>query len=714
MRAFILVRKGLQMHSNPARKAKFGIMLAAAMLAALLLGLAGCGQQGGGDQGGGADQGAGADQEAVNAETTKALSGKGVVSTFIGEPFYDGKVTNEDEAIAAVESVMDRIGGDETTRLEINAVRPTETGTTYYTLRQRSGEVLVIGASAKLIVDKDGNAIGLVASILPDVHLPDTDTWIEQSKAEEAVRQHCTEEGVENVEIVEGATMQTAVPFDTADGSQLHYAWVVYTPNYNEDAHLAYLAHYIDNQGDYLYSMAVAEPNNANSLAGDAAAFEFDKYQEGTWSGTVTKNDGSTVELTVPTLTNPENGEVLLADAKRKIVCADYADFTYNDLIAARIEADGKFDDQEILIYDCFIRVWDFYNSIGWTGPDGEGTPTILLMDMVTEGGDVIQNACYSGRKYGFQTFAFNRLDPDGECTDIVAHEFTHCVTATTMTSILYINDFGAINEAMSDILGNLVEMLIDYNPDGAWLIGENEGTGEPYRSMKDPHAYNQPEFVWDQYYVPAVAEGNPTTNDNGGVHINSSPLNIISYKLDGAGMPLEDQFYFWMNVALAITPETDFPIMAELLPWCMEQAGYPQYVDALKAAISEAAFVVTEPPATPPAGCGIITFAFPDTEAAENGDVIVWFKAEGVDGQIQTHPAKGTNVVTVVLPAGDYHAMVNYLQGDTIVQTYVYDGTSWKAAEELAESVTDELGAAIPVADGAKVELSGEGIGAA
>ena len=50
-------------------------------------------------------------------------------------------------------------------------------------------------------------------------------------------------------------------------------------------------------------------------------------------------------------------------------------------------------------------------------------------------------------------------------------------------------------------------------------------------------------------------------------MHINSSLLNVISYKLSEAGMDEDDQCYYWMNVALALTPRTDFAQLAEILP---------------------------------------------------------------------------------------------------------------------------------------------------
>ena len=373
----------------------------------------------------------------------------------------------------------------------------------------------------------------------------------------------------------------------------------------------------------------------------------------------------------------------------------DYAEFNFKETISPRVAADGKFDDKELLVYDCFVRVWDFYDSIGWTGPDDEGTPSLLLMDMVTEKGDPIQNACYAGKSWGFQTFAFNRIDFDGECTDVIAHEFTHCVTSTTMTTNLYVNDLGAINEGMSDILGNLVEMLIEDQPEGAWIIGENEGGENPYRSMSDPHKYAQPEFAWDAYYGPAVVEPSPA-NDNGGVHINSSMLNIISYKLDQAGMEPSDQFYFWMNVALAMSPLTDYPQMVYLLPWCMEQAGYPQYVDALNKAIEEAKYSTTELSSTLPENTGVITIQLPDEALSLAGSLRLTVVNEDTELTCVSWPEGETGKMTVVLPAGNYALGLELFDGDGPIETKLYGESGWKTREselDFSETATVKAG---------------------
>lgn len=41
------------------------------------------------------------------------------------------------------------------------------------------------------------------------------------------------------------------------------------------------------------------------------------------------------------------------------------------------------------------------------------------------------------------------------------------------MTSLIYQNETGAINEAMSDIMGNIAEMLLGATDDTTWLMGK-------------------------------------------------------------------------------------------------------------------------------------------------------------------------------------------------------------------------------------------------
>ena len=592
--------------------------------------------------------------DAIIREDENAYSGDGTVTAFIGEPFYDGVIKDYDEAYKAVKSVYDRIGADETTKLELAEVRSTEDNVCY-TFLQMAGDIRVYGDAVKLITDNDGKAIGLVSAILPNVKAAPADVWGVTAEEAEAIIEDNYKE--EDVHVVAGATDQVLIPVPTV--ADLYcYAWVVYTENIYPQYDTAYLAHYVKSDGEYLYAIPISEPHNADARAGDITAFAFDKMEEAEWTGTVHHHDGREEEITVPVMKDTETGKTVLGDVKRKILCADYADYAFKETLTPRTLEDGaSWDEGELLTYYNYIRVWDYYELTGWTGPDGFGTPSLLLMNLVYEDGRPIDNACYCGREKGFQIFAFN-AEKFGDCLDVLGHEFTHCVTGTTMTTNLYMNDYGAINEAMSDIMGNLIEMTFEDNPDGAWLIAENYG--QPMRSLKDPNEYSQPGYFWDEYFVPNV-EKITDLNDKGGVHTNSSLLNVISYKLYEAGMSNVDQDYFWTNVAIAMTPRTDFAQLAEILPWCMKSAGFPQYEEAVRKAL--------------------ITFTYSLPEKYQKMDsAVILYDQDGSEREIWTWPEGGTDRVAAVVREGSYAVAIIIDGADMEEETYyLYSENGWE-----------------------------------
>lgn len=642
--------------------------------------------------------------DAIITEDENVFTGDGTVTAFIGEPFYDGVIKDEQEAYKAVQSAYDRIGADQTTQLELAEIRPTEDNVCY-TFYQMAGDIRVYGDAVKLITDNDGKAIGLVSAILPNVKAAPVNEWGVTAEEAEAIIEDYYR--ADDVHAVDGATDQIIMPIE--DGSELYcYAWVVYTENIYEQYDAAYLAHYVKSDGEYLYALPISEPHNADALAGDMTAFVFDKMEEAEWTGIVHHNDGTEEEITVPLMEDTETGEVILGDAKRKILCADFADYKFNNTLTPRASEDGDvWNTGELLTYYNFIRVWDYYNEIGWTGPDGEETPALLLMDLVDKDGNPINNAYYSGREKGFQVFAFN-AENFGDCTDVVGHEFTHCVTGTTMTTNLYLNEYGAINEAMSDIMGNIIEMTIDENPDGAWLIGENNGNTQ--RSFKDPNEFKQPGYFWDQYFVPNVLKGTDN-NDSGGVHTNSSLLNVISYKLGESGMDADDQCYFWMNVALALTPRTDFAQLAEILPWCTRSAGYPQYEDAVKKALEETGYFNRQLPENIEEGKALLTFTCSLPEKYQKYDpTILLYDIDDSGHRIYTWPEGSTGQVAIVVPESRY-AMTLMLIGededDIIYNLYSEDGWENYNYEDLCEKLGElDLENVIEAGSGERKEL--------
>lgn len=111
---------------------------------------------------------------------------------------------------------------------------------------------------------------------------------------------------------------------------------------------------------------------------------------------------------------------------------------------------------------------------------------------------------------------------------DVVAHELTHGVTENE-SNLFYFYQSGAINESLSDIWGEFVDLGNGIGTDDAasrWLMGEDlnaSGMTGAIRSMKDPTIYSDPDRMSSAYYHTAYS-------DNGGVHINSGINNKAAY----------------------------------------------------------------------------------------------------------------------------------------------------------------------------------------
>ena len=646
-------------------------------------------------------------EEGLSDDTYRAIAdGEGTITAFIGEPFYDGVVKDETDALAAINSVLKEIGGDETTELELVDMTESSEGTVYYSFRQFAGDVTVYGATVKLIVDKDGRAIGLVSALVPNLDVSKMEDWA--ITAEEAEAIVLKEYQDENVRLVPGATEQTLLPVEDSP-TMFSCIWVVYSNNFAWDVDAAFLAHYVDQDGNLLYSTPVTEPGNAEALDGGAAVFAFDGYDADTWSGTVKLLNGGTMDVTIPVLVDKETGDVVLGDAERKIMLADYTEFFDNDTLKPCVMGSDDLSDEWIITFRKFLDIYDLYKTTGLNGPDGRGTPCLLLMNAVDENGEPMDNAMYSTKIQGFQVFAFDSTLPYGEATDIVGHEFTHCFTSEAMTSNLYLNDYGAINEAMSDVLGNLAAMMVD-EKDVPYEIGEQ--MGEAMRYMNDPHKGQQPAYVWDIYYLPTAAYSTDN-NDNGGVHENSSLLNWVSCRLAEAGMPAEDEFYYWMNVSYAMTPRTDYPQLSLILPWVMKNLGYDKYLDALDKAIKETRMETHDLPETLEEGTGMVALPYPYDSVLGNYNTDAYFVNVETDETVSTYPWVEREYIIVPLTTGNwiFYMMMEDPESDEI--WYVSPGEDgwsiWPSEkeEEALDAISDpEEGHVITVTDGELIEL--------
>ena len=203
-------------------------------------------------------------------------------------------------------------------------------------------------------------------------------------------------------------------------------------------------------------------------------------------------------------------------------------------------------------------KTYDFYkNTYGRNSYDNAGARLNSTVHYSTS----YNNAFWDGTKMVYGDGDGSTFTYLSGALDVVAHELTHAVTEYS-AGLVYQNESGAINEAVSDIMGTVAEYSVGSNFD--WLVGEDIYTpgvsGDALRSMSNPAAYGDPDHYSKRY---------TGTQDNGGVHTNSGIVNKAAYLLGnggtfynvsvtGIGVPkLGAIYYRALNVYL--TPNSNF-----------------------------------------------------------------------------------------------------------------------------------------------------------
>ena len=214
--------------------------------------------------------------------------------------------------------------------------------------------------------------------------------------------------------------------------------------------------------------------------------------------------------------------------------------------------------------YDGSGSTYDFFAQVfGRASIDGRG----MRLDSTVHYGTDFENALWNGRQmvYGHADGRiFTRFTAS---VDVIAHELTHGVTQFA-AALGYHGQTGALNEHLSDAFGSMVKQwLLGQTADRAdWLIGaEILGPaidGVAVRSLAAPGtAYDDPVIGRDPQ--PAhMRDYVQTTDDNGGVHINSGILNhgfyLAAIALGGETWHVLGRIWY---VALTerLKPEADF-----------------------------------------------------------------------------------------------------------------------------------------------------------
>ena len=595
---------------------------------------------------------------------------EGYVSTLIGR-YYDGVINDQEDAVESLNGVASLIGIFKGAEFFCDYISRDADGYTYYTFQQRYDGYTLWNATLKVIVNPDGTAAGLTSSFRADVGSGEHAEGISAEEAEAIVRERYADY---DLIYYSECTEQIAVIFDNT----VNICWTVYTNNPDAEIgfDMAYLEHFVSTDGIYMQVVPTM------SLLSDSQnTFKTDDYflnlvaEELT--STVTRADGTEITLTVPVSKNTEDGLYYLADPERKIIVADYYSFCYqNWLEFLSSETIDGWDENYLMAYANYIKAYDFYADYGIKSVDGFGTPILITVGYCDEYGNAVDNACYYGNNSGWACFAVSDINSYSQALDVCAHEYTHGVSRQSMQGHAYYNEYGAINEAYSDIMGNICEMSLGETTDTQWLVGET--SGEAIRSMSNPNAYSQPTFVGDVYYEPDVINPRSDANDNGGVHANNSLISQIAYKLYKAGMGYDEQTDLWLTALELLTPLSDYDDLHACLLWSARINGFSDFGEIINTAYEEEGLNgdrLTAYREVERSFCGRIEFYVDDTLAAGT-HFVIFTDSNGTD----TYAFPDANgAVSALLPIGTYTAVFCYVEGYDCTE-YVLTSEGWRA----------------------------------
>lgn len=233
--------------------------------------------------------------------------------------------------------------------------------------------------------------------------------------------------------------------------------------------------------------------------------------------------------------------------------------------------------------YDAYwgtIKAYDFYKDFfGLSSFDGKDSPINVYLHsphILDYKEDInYKNAlAYYDLKNSSNAFLFFAVGDEMANPlvgfNVVAHEYTHLVTAYRPNGILvYQGESGAINEGYSDVMGEVAEYYI--NGDNDWLYDtESKVYGYSFgRDLSNPNNAGL-EGKKPTTYGKGDAWINPTdTTDKGGVHANNSIFTYWFYLLSEGGRGTNDNndYYEVKGIGIELAAKIAWRMHQEYLP---------------------------------------------------------------------------------------------------------------------------------------------------
>ena len=413
-----------------------------------------------------------------------------------------------------------------------------ELGYTQVLWQQKFKNLEVWPATVSVQLDRQGHAQWVAASYAPTPIGLDTIPVLEQSEASAKALQFLEDENLPFTEAahVEAVRLLIYSPID-------HEAALAYSVELHQGSGVDWMVMVDAHRGDILCSInqvcSGAVQGSGLDAGGQTQTVEL--WQENNVFAMVntTKPMFDAQKSRPPGFTTTFGG-ISIYDAKD--VSPQKNPDAYNPELVTSTAAHSGLGPNAISAAVNLAKVYDYYqdrhqrNSI-----DGQGGSIIGIINVP------IDNAYWQN-----DLITFGNQNNWAHTLDVAAHEMTHGVIEKT-ANLVYQNQSGAMNEALADIFGESVEA---FHGNGAtdWKLGSSLTT--PLRDMRDPASK---EISAGRRYPTKMSEiispndpilDNFHGRDNGGVHLNSSIINLAYYQLaeglpEALGIPAAERIFY-------------------------------------------------------------------------------------------------------------------------------------------------------------------------
>ncbi|WP_139977505.1 protealysin inhibitor emfourin [Nocardioides litoris] len=195
---------------------------------------------------------------------------------------------------------------------------------------------------------------------------------------------------------------------------------------------------------------------------------------------------------------------------------------------------------------------------------DGAGAPVLATVHF----GQRYVNAFWDGTQLVFGDGDGVLFDRFTKPVDVIGHELAHALTERT-AGLVYRDQPGALNESVSDVFAACLKqrLLGQTAAEADWLVGEGLFLpGVQARALRDMRApgtaYDDPRLGQDPQ-VGHLDDYLDTTDDNGGVHLNSGIPNrafhLAAVAIGGRTWEGAGPIWYAALTGGQVGPETDF-----------------------------------------------------------------------------------------------------------------------------------------------------------